>query len=465
MEENIITKKVIINISIILFLALFIGIFANFFSLFVNLNSKVIIWVIIFLVSLFFLFKYPEITFGLFLVAGCFKADPRLQSILPDLFDLTIFFGLIAGISILFSVIKNKLKFPRISGKFFVPYFALVILMLASLLYTQAPIYGRDKFLRFITIGTLAAFGPVFLFKDRKKLHRFFYTLIIISSLMVIDSIISTSFASFASFGFRTAFGSNYLALGRVTGIVSLITLFYFLLISKEQGKKAIWAILFLLNIFGLLHAGGRAPTIAFVTILLLIAIFALLSVSIKSSKNKIRILKAASLTTLAVLLIILIFPQPFHTLIRRIEVIFTEPEGGKSISLRLGYYNSAIEAISQHPLFGLGIGGFSVFHSGIDQRLYPHNIFLEIGSELGILGPILLVFLIGFCIFYSLSLKDKYRTEKQYLLVTMILSIFVFMFINTLSSGDINDNRLFFVWLGTAYALSNVLKSENLTK
>jgi len=44
-----------------------------------------------------------------------------------------------------------------------------------------------------------------------------------------------------------------------------------------------------------------------------------------------------------------------------------------------------------------------------------------------------------------------------------MVLALFVFMFLNSCASGDINDNRLFFVWIGSAYALNNIFKFENL--
>lgn len=431
----------------------------NFLTSYFVIDFKSIAAIAFFLIFSCFLFKHPEITFALFLNAGAFKADPRLKSILPDFFDFTVFLGLIATLSILLNVVKNRFKVPYICSMFFVPYSFFVFLMLASLLYTEAPIYGTDKFLRFITIGTLSVFGPIFLFKERKTLYRCFYVFILLSSLMVIASAIS---ASFTSSGFHMAFGSCCLALGRMTGMVSLIILFCFLLHSKKKRQKIIWTILFLLNTFGLFYAGGRGPVIAFVITLLLLAIFTLLSLLIKRSKNDTRILKTTSLFTVTIFLVILIFPQPFGTLINRVRVALTEPRGGSSVSLRLNSYGSAIKAISQHPLLGLGVGGFSVYHSGIDQISYPHNIFLEIWCELGVLGIIFFVFLITFCIFCLFRLKDKYRDEKQYSLITTILTVFIFMFINTLFSGDINNNRLFFTWFGIAYALSNILKSEN---
>ena len=43
------------------------------------------------LIGIYFLFKYPEIAFGLFLVAGIYKGYIRSINILPKFFDLTVF--------------------------------------------------------------------------------------------------------------------------------------------------------------------------------------------------------------------------------------------------------------------------------------------------------------------------------------------------------------------------------------
>lgn len=43
------------------------------------------------LISIYFLFKYPEIAFGLFLIAGIYKGYIRSIHIFPVFFDLTVF--------------------------------------------------------------------------------------------------------------------------------------------------------------------------------------------------------------------------------------------------------------------------------------------------------------------------------------------------------------------------------------
>ena len=405
---------------------------------------------------LYSLFKYPEIAFGLFLIAGIYKGYIRSIDVFPNFFDLTVFFGLIVGISIIFNILKNRIKIPKISSKFFIPYFILIIIMLGSLLYTQAPIYGKDKFLRFVIITTMATFVPLFLFKDRKSLDRFFYTLIVISSIMAVDSIVN----NLGIFRFHEIFYSNYISLGRINLLVCVMIIFYFMRISENITTKFGWSILFFINIFGAFSEVGRMPIIAFIGTLLFLAIFSLISLLTERSLKAKKTLKTIFCILLIVLLIFIFFHKQFSSLVMRMALL--TQGGGKSFLVRLDLFKSSFKAFYENPIIGLGIGGFSVYYFGIDQRLYPHNMILEIGSELGILGLTSYFFLLTFCLAYLLTLQKKYtRKEKYYFLLIAILAVFIFMFLNTMISGDINDNRLFFVWFGIIYSIGRIFREE----
>lgn len=84
--------------------------------------------------------------------------------------------------------------------------------------------------------------------------------------------------------------------------------------------------------------------------------------------------------------------------------------------------------------LIGIGTGGFGVFFSRFDERIYPHNIFLEIFVENGLIG--LVLFLIPL-IFYLWKAK-----------LDLIKILVVYTFVNTLTSGDIPGNNVFFLLL-----------------
>ena len=74
----------------------------------------------------------------------------------------------------------------------------------------------------------------------------------------------------------------------------------------------------------------------------------------------------------------------------------------------------------------------------------YPHNLFFEIASEFGIIS--LLFFLIY--LFQSIYLSFKLNLQNKLQAGNMMFYTFVFLFLNSMVSGDLNDARLLFVFI-----------------
>jgi O-antigen ligase len=105
------------------------------------------------------------------------------------------------------------------------------------------------------------------------------------------------------------------------------------------------------------------------------------------------------------------------------------------SVSTRLSYIDFSIDKIFENAgnfLFGSGIGSFGILYSGVDRREYPHNIFLEIQFELGLVG---IAAIILFLIFYLK--KIRFRGPLIY--------PFLYIFLNSLKSGSFTDLRIMF--------------------
>jgi O-antigen ligase len=83
-------------------------------------------------------------------------------------------------------------------------------------------------------------------------------------------------------------------------------------------------------------------------------------------------------------------------------------------IDSRYGYYQQAITAISQKPLFGWGPGTFSLESlrfqaTPLTYSWFAHNYYLEQLVELGSVGCVLLAFVFGTSLYYVLrAVKDK---------------------------------------------------------
>lgn len=103
------------------------------------------------------------------------------------------------------------------------------------------------------------------------------------------------------------------------------------------------------------------------------------------------------------------------------------------SIYDRIQLFN-VLQNINVNKFFGAGTGSFGLLFFDMDIEAYPHNIFVELFIENGFVGLFLFIFLL-FLFFkrFSYDLTDF-----------MVL----YTFINSLTSGDIVGNNIFFLLL-----------------
>jgi hypothetical protein len=113
------------------------------------------------------------------------------------------------------------------------------------------------------------------------------------------------------------------------------------------------------------------------------------------------------------------------------IDYYSTDSKTLSSISVRLGVAQETIKLILEHPIFGVGLGGWanSLINNGL---MYPHNFFLEVFSEGGWLFGIL------FCVPYLIFLNSA-RSKLFY--------ASLFLLISQQFSGDLLDSRYLLVF------------------
>ncbi len=59
------------------------------------------------------------------------------------------------------------------------------------------------------------------------------------------------------------------------------------------------------------------------------------------------------------------------------------------SLDGRSQIFSAALDTIRQHPLFGLGLGGYSYVFRGARPEIYPHDLWLTFWVEIGVLGVV----------------------------------------------------------------------------
>ena len=106
-------------------------------------------------------------------------------------------------------------------------------------------------------------------------------------------------------------------------------------------------------------------------------------------------------------------------------------------VILRLYNWRSAIEIVKDHPFLGTGIGTFATVYPGYkfpqaNEVHYAHNWYLQVASEMGILGLGALLWLLVTFIKGSIkTLKSEKERSQRALLAGLLAGALAFLFHN----------------------------------
>ena len=127
-----------------------------------------------------------------------------------------------------------------------------------------------------------------------------------------------------------------------------------------------------------------------------------------------------------------------------RLMVLFTQEGGGASAGQRLENYRSSIDIWAEAPITGHGIGSWSIMAGFGDTRNYPHNIVLEVLSEGGLVGMLLLALVVAVGVGHA-ARRRLHLTPPGLIAIMLVVNAGL----NAMVSGDLADNRYLFMTLG----------------
>ena len=373
----------------------------------------------------------------LYMLAGNYKADPRFAWIPVD--PTALFFALsvlVGGFLIVQKGIPKK-GLPIV--------FAMVCLIAwwgISLLWSPSRIYGPNKvfLMATLTLWALIA-GALIIAPSPQRVRRLFTLLLLFAIVMGIDAVLVYAASGGGFYRRETVSGdveSYHLLLGRICGPGALIALVGWLYSRGRAAGRLCLALLLGLG-FVLVIGGGRGPLLS--TVLPLLIPIAL---SIRLPARSILV----SRTLLWVLVLLLAMPvglalystateQRLGT-IDRLERLVTEGNP------RTALYAETIGIWQRAPLLGQGAGSWPMLAGYGDQRNYPHNLFLEVVAENGLVGLILFLALLWVALM-PVSL-ERLRRDPQALCAMLL---FANALLNAMTTGDLPGNRTVFMMLG----------------
>ena len=335
-----------------------------------------------------------EVAFLLFIFAGRYKGDPRLSWVPVDITLLFLLLSFAAAVWIFLVPSKLRLFRPGLVVSFGLLLF--LAWMIVSVAWTPSRFYGTRKALELATLCLWAGLGPALIIApNAARFRRFCYAAMIFAAFLAAEGLYN-----FVLVGVVYGDADNYLGLGRVAGFASAIVLAE--LSSRNPRRKTLLLWLSLaLYAFVLWTAGGRGPFFAF-----LATVLVMLLGMVRLSAGTVRRRIAMSFLGLLVGVgIVAASVGPESRTLARLTVLFTQEAGGGSAGERLIFYKGAIDIASTAPLMGHGVGSWPVKMGFGDILSYPHNIFLEILAEGGLIG--ILLFLLA----VSIGLWHLFRT------------------------------------------------------
>lgn len=374
--------------------------------------------------SMFYL-RMPTLSLALFLCAGYVKGDPRF-AFLP--IDLTLVCAVIVSANVLSAIIRHGMKVPKTVFATTVVYLAFLV----PLAWTEWTPYAASKVTRLFTLTLLSTVGPQIIVDGRCRIRSFMNALTVIGIIMSIDSLVNL-YVSGQSISRLTAFGSNTIALGRSAGLALIWVMVCML---EGQTRPFFGMVTASLLLIALMGAGSRGPFFGAVAIVVLLIL--------ERDQN---FLRFAWRILLAVALMFgisfAIARLPALSVARLRDISGVVHGSASSVAARWDHYRLASELIPKTPS-GVGWGGFLnlLGVSGTDAKGHVHNIILEIFLEAGWIAGVLFVAMLMASIFRAYQSRGTVEGRA-------VWSILLFLAINAMVSGDINDNRLLFAFIG----------------
>ncbi|MEH7250374.1 O-antigen ligase family protein [Neobacillus niacini] len=342
------------------------------------------------------------------------KASLILISIIPNAFilksmlyflpDITLLLFIFLYGMLLIYLFKNSKYLRKFLTKFDFFIYLWVLFSAISLIYTPYPFIGLIKLLKFCFLGL----GIVYFLKiyiENKKDWDFLFNFYVLSAFITQLCVIITFIVQGMPFGRFVFFDASPIPLGMLGAVTAIIVVIQ--IISKKISSFR-FLIVFSSSVWVVLISSSKGPFLA-----MLIGLVVIIPSMVRNIKRGTLLFILGGIT-----FYFISKTEQYRMMIFRL--LYTAED--QSTHSRLNLYDIAINEFSKNPVIGSGIGVFNNF--------YPHNIFLEVIAEGGILsGSILMLFFIWIAYKYIIYIF-RYKNDLYYFtpLVIVIMSVSVLM-------------------------------------
>lgn len=384
-----------------------------------------------------FLIREPLALLTLFLFVGLFKEQPIVSAV-P--IDVTLLVGLLLGGVCFARWAAGRAR--RIPFGLVAPVAVIGVLLVVSQTWTPSADYGGEKALKFLTLTLLATLAPFFLVEKERDLRRCLSWTIAMAALAAVVTAANPP----AETG-RLTIGTE----GNTIGVSHLLctgALILLIGILTELYRPRRWPLLGAAALIVIAAAiGSRGPLLSLA--FALAATGAVFLARVPRKVAPVLLLVAAA----AALLPFISLPQSSA---ERLTRAARDPVGALEADPRSTAFGEAVDLIEQHPLTGIGAGGFqSVGTLSRPPEDYPHNMLLEVWSELGLLAVVVLAASIVAVLVALWRGAWRLPQGAACQLLYVVIAVFLFNLFEALVSGDLNENRTYWGAFGLAWLIA----------
>lgn len=372
--------------------------------------------------------------------------------------DYTVILACLMVIAIIRILPNSQARSQVASSQKIIALYAIwVFWMIVCSFYAPVKQLALEKSLRFAVFNSILFFGPIVFIQSRRDSRRMlfiFITVAIIGSIILAGQLYFhlTGSASPMNVTRLTVLSSNPIAVARILSISAGMAA---LTIVMNPRSFWLWGLVLFICVTGAILTGSRGPVLSFI-----IGTFIMGMLMGPQVRRKIGSVSVFILA--AIVLVFLLAPESLTSRFRELGSIRELAVGKQgfqavnTVQARLEFWDKAIILWTRNAsnfFVGIGTAGYPVIFpwKGV---AYPHNMVLEVLAEFGLLGMGIIslhVWVLLKKASANFSLWIRSREEVLWAVGVIII------FLASMVSGDLNDNRMLWFFMGGFLATLNL--------
>jgi O-antigen ligase len=334
-------------------------------------------------------------------------------------------------------------------------YLLLLSWILLSLSWSRIGEFNIDKTLKTIVLITWCFCGGYFIVAEQR--HRVARFVVIVMSISIIE-LLYLGYYKFILEQVPPETGANYLQYGLFAEYLVAI-LVSFVVASKGAVRPLLGALGAIIVLIFMLFIGARGPLLWAIFTVPVTLFFLLLNRNARSYRTRFLSVVLWPIIVVGVITLVLRWEgpglvqqlMPEMTTVERFESSYSDSGFGDSVRGRTRAQWFAFESWSRAPIIGWGVGEFEERYP-VGTWRYPHNLFLEVLMEQGLVGFGLLAALMGLGLVRAWKLWPTERS--QWPVIALILMFVPLLMSRATHQGFLPDERALFAFLGVILGL-----------